>query len=150
MKQKNYVLGFLFDKKDAERVVLIKKDRGPSFNIGKLNGVGGKIEPHEVPIEAMIREFKEEAGIDIIDWKYFLKLKHIWEDKTEANIWVFKAFSEEGSEAAYTAESEEIGSYWLEDVLDEFNTMVHNLNWIIPLALDKEQTSGEIVLESSN
>ena len=37
-----YVTGFLFSP-DKKSVVLINKNR-PAFQVGKLNGVGGKIE----------------------------------------------------------------------------------------------------------
>lgn len=56
-----YVLGFAFADQD-EFVLLVRKTRGPSINIGKLNGVGGKVELGEDSMAAMIREFKEETG----------------------------------------------------------------------------------------
>lgn len=42
----NYVVGFAFDA-NRRHVVLIQKGRGPEELIGKLNGVGGKIEAGE-------------------------------------------------------------------------------------------------------
>jgi len=63
-----YVLGFAFSE-DLERVVLIEKNRGPACNIGKLNGIGGKIELGETSPDAMEREFLEETGVLI---PYFL------------------------------------------------------------------------------
>lgn len=64
-----YVLGFALASQ-KELVLLVKKQRGPSVNIGKWNGVGGKVEPGEKPLAAMIREFREETGADA-DWEYF-------------------------------------------------------------------------------
>lgn len=55
----SYCLGFAFNK---DYVVLIKKTR-PDHLKGKLNGIGGKVEKGELPIEAMVREFKEETGV---------------------------------------------------------------------------------------
>lgn len=61
--KKEYVLGFAFSK-DKNHVVLIEKLR-PEWQKGCFNGVGGKIEPiDKKPIYAMIREFKEETGVD--------------------------------------------------------------------------------------
>jgi 8-oxo-dGTP pyrophosphatase MutT (NUDIX family) len=57
-----YVLGFAFTP-SRKGVILIKKRR-PNWQAGKLNGPGGKIEAGETPEQAMIREFKEETGID--------------------------------------------------------------------------------------
>lgn len=60
---KRYVVGFLFD--DAmEKIIMIRKER-PAWQKGKLNGVGGKIEPFESAIEVIQREFKEETGVYI-------------------------------------------------------------------------------------
>lgn len=53
-----YVLGFAFN---FGRVLLLKK-QSPEWQRGRLNGVGGKIEAGETPIEAMVREFAEETG----------------------------------------------------------------------------------------
>ena len=58
-----YSVGFLFSN-DYSEVVLIRKNR-PARQENKLNGVGGHIEPGETPLEAMVREFHEEAGLVI-------------------------------------------------------------------------------------
>ena len=58
--KKTYVAGFLFSP-DRSRVLLIRKNR-PAWQAGKLNGLGGKIEPGETPPQAMRREFREEQG----------------------------------------------------------------------------------------
>ena len=65
---KGYALGFLFSE-DLKHVILIRKNR-PSYLEGKLNGVGGKIEPGESHKSAMIREFKEETGVQFEEWTY--------------------------------------------------------------------------------
>lgn len=57
-----YVCGFLFDL-DVDFVALIRKNRGPREMAGKLNGIGGKVEPGESIHDAMAREFEEETGL---------------------------------------------------------------------------------------
>lgn len=57
---KTYVLGFCFNAA-LNKVVLIRKNR-PQWQAGKLNGVGGHVEPWELPLGAMVREFREESG----------------------------------------------------------------------------------------
>ena len=49
--------------KDNKILLPIKK-RG--FGKGKNNGVGGKLEDGETELEAMIRETKEEIGVDVM------------------------------------------------------------------------------------
>jgi len=48
----------------ADNVLLAIKDK-PEWQRGKLNLVGGKIEPGESPSQAAIREVKEETGLDV-------------------------------------------------------------------------------------
>ena len=77
MITRNYVCGFLVDEA-WDQVVLVKKLR-PTWQAGKLNGVGGKIETIigekvESPLDAMIREFKEETGNVVVNWTYYCQL----------------------------------------------------------------------------
>ena len=63
----------------VEKVVaLIRKDRGPSFNIGKWNGIGGKVETGEGIRSCMSREFQEETGLLVAadEWYGFHLEKH--------------------------------------------------------------------------
>lgn len=72
---KEYVLGFAMTE-GLEDVLLITKNR-PDWQKGLLNGIGGKVEMFDVCLEdAMIREFREECGIetDRSDWKRFGKM----------------------------------------------------------------------------
>ena len=71
-----YVVGYCFDPY-FEHVVLIEKAR-PEWQAGKLNGVGGKIEPKETPRRAMVREFQEEAGVYIPAWQHIRTEKFNW------------------------------------------------------------------------
>ena len=67
-----YAAGFLIDR-DREQVVLLKKAK-PAWQAGRYNAVGGKIEVGETPVEAMKREFQEEAGVEIplSSWEEFV------------------------------------------------------------------------------
>lgn len=67
--QLEYVIGFMFSA-GMQLVLLIRKNR-PDWQAGRLNGIGGKIEPGEAPIDAMIREFKEETGLLYRSWLPF-------------------------------------------------------------------------------
>lgn len=73
MDNKNYVLGFAFND---YQVLLIEKQK-PAWQKGLYNGLGGHIEKDETPIAAMVREFKEECGIDTneSDWELYAEMK---------------------------------------------------------------------------
>lgn len=65
----SYVVGIIFDEL-IDKVLLIRKNR-PDWQVGKLNGVGGKIEQDETPNDAMVRECYEECGLLIDNWVLF-------------------------------------------------------------------------------
>jgi 8-oxo-dGTP diphosphatase len=65
-----HTLGFLFDP-TYEHVALIRKNR-PAWAFGLLNGIGGKVDSLDMGIaDTMYREFKEETGVEVTDWKQF-------------------------------------------------------------------------------
>lgn len=72
---RKYVLGFALHT-DHEQILLIRKSR-PAWQRGLINGVGGKIKPAELACDAMVREFKEETGLDtdLEAWTYFATLE---------------------------------------------------------------------------
>lgn len=53
---------------DGAAVLLLEKGR-PAALKGKWIGIGGHIEPGETPHEAIVRESKEEADIDVPKWE---------------------------------------------------------------------------------
>lgn len=127
----SYVLGFLFSP-DREEVLLIEKTK-PPFLAGKLNGVGGKIEPGETAKEAMVREFEEEVGIKTtkIDWEYRLAMH-----APTYSIQVFRGFGNLHAAQQMEEEKPTIGNvHWLTHI-----KIVPNLAWIIPLLLDSTLT----------
>lgn len=60
---RRYTVTFLFSP-EFELVWLITKQK-PDWQKGCLNGIGGKIEDNESPIQCAVRELKEESGITI-------------------------------------------------------------------------------------
>src|SRR5215208_5596620 len=103
-----YACGFLFSP-DRQRVLLIRKRR-PAWQAGKLNGVGGKIERDESPAEAMRREFREEAGLDVRDWQEVLTLSG-GDDAGSGVAWrghFFRAFGDIDTTQAMTDETLEL------------------------------------------
>lgn len=66
MSKIRYCLGFVYAQ---DGTVLLREHQ----RLGGLNGFGGKIEAGESPVQAMVREFREEAGIETTkeDWVSF-------------------------------------------------------------------------------
>lgn len=132
---KEYVCGFYFDHL-LKQVVLIWKNKA-AWQAGKLNGVGGKIEPGESPSEAMRREFKEEAGIDHPIWDRVVNIA--------GADWKVHFFSAVGKanefEYVATMEDEEVAKIEI-DRLHDFD-YIPNLEWLIPLALQKIEYPSE-------
>lgn len=126
------VLGFAFNSMGAiTQVALIKKNR-PREQKDKFNGIGGKIERTETPIQAVVREFKEEAGIEteFDDWEHYATL--YWK---KIRIFVFcgRIF---GFEDIKTQEDEEIVKFGVANVQYRFD-LVGGVSWLIPMAIDK-------------
>lgn len=128
-----YVLGFAFD--GMGRVLLIRKTR-PEWQRGFLNGVGGKIEPGESELVAMVREFEEETTIETnpLDWRHFVTLSG-----PDFEVVCFRSIlpSEMLEDAMGEEEVPEIVlSTWLHTV-----RTIANVRWLVPMAESFE--SGE-------
>lgn len=126
-----YVAGFAFSL-DGEWVLLIQKER-PTWQKGRYNGVGGKIEQGETPVQAMVREFKEETDLDTTD-KQWIPLIRIANTNGEWEVYFFFAHLP-GLEAARQTTDEALvitaSSYVANNPV-----VLPNLRWLIPMALD--------------
>lgn len=135
---KRYVLGFMFSE-NKEDVLLIKKLR-PEWQKGKINGIGGKVEDSDNSDSnlAIVREFKEETGIEtnFDDWEDFATMSCF--DPT--NYWtcdILTIFSDKIYDFKKVEEEEPVilkvkDAMFSDDVLP-------NLKWILPLCLDPER-----------
>ncbi len=138
-----WVLGFVFSSSFSD-VLLLRKNRGPAFNIGRLNGIGGKIEADEDAITAMQREGREESGIEShIDWRPVCIIH------TEGgDVHVFTAVS--NSIYGFSQKENELLGIYNVSKPTEMNYLNHkpaeNLRWLIPMSLnilqDREGAKG--------
>ncbi|MEN6357160.1 MAG: NUDIX domain-containing protein [Armatimonadota bacterium] len=126
----HFVDGFLFDD-EGTNVLLIRKVR-PQWQAGLLNGIGGKIEDGERPIEAMCREFQEETGVTFDQWEYTIR-----HDGPDWTVFYYRAHSTEAvsavlSQVTYpTDEMPELCSVM------SLEQCVRNIKWAIPLSNDR-------------
>lgn len=141
---KDYVLGFAFSRDKCD-MVLIEKTK-PEWQKGKLNGIGGKVEPEDQsPLHAMIREFKEETGVDTFEtigdntngWDHYATM--IFNNDITGQpcrVYVFRMFSNVIYQCK-TVEEELIFRCAVDTILTKKKIM-HNLPLLIPLALSEE------------
>lgn len=132
-----YVVGFLFSLDctcgtSCARVALIRKNR-PKWQEGLWNGIGGKLEPNELCIDAMRREFREEAGLSITNWQLFMV-----QDSPQEIIHFYVAIVDQKTlRSVKTATDEEVGVFHLDTACDtgtnEFKA-VPNLKWELHMA----------------
>lgn len=122
-----YVAGFAFSA-DARRVALIRKSK-PAWQAGLLNAIGGKVEPGEREIDAMVREFAEETGVATRpgDWDPVVTLKG-----EGFEVAFFRSFAVDLG-ALRSMESEHVEVH---AALPVPRDTIPNLHWLIPLSLD--------------
>jgi len=140
-----YVVGFAFNS-DGDKVILIEKQK-PNWQKGKLNGTGGLIEDIDMDethnpslnIEpcylAMAREFKEEAGIETsyFHWDQFCVLT----DGRGWKVYFLRThLLDPLFDLARTTTKEKIVKIKVKELNQ--HKIIPNLEWLIPLALDKD------------
>ena len=126
-----YVVGLLFDG-PKDFVALARKNR-PAWQVGLLNGPGGKMKPGEEVRDAQSREFQEEAGVLIppAAWCYFATLNCDNGDRVH-----FLTVTRNCNIQSMT--DEPVAWYSVKGVRDDL-PVVGNLRWLIPLALDQDR-----------
>jgi 8-oxo-dGTP pyrophosphatase MutT (NUDIX family) len=106
---------------------------------GLYNGIGGKVEDCEEPIEAMVREFREETGALITSWKPFCTLLHSAEisQSSPAGPWTVHFFKAT-QVATLQSSTDEMVKWWNAQVIANRlnNYFVPNLHWLVPMALE--------------
>ena len=124
MKQQ-LVVGFLFSS-DQKRIVVIHKNR-PEHLAGRVIVPGGKVEPGESPLQALIREWKEETDVQINRWTEFLL-----HQTPELDIFGFMHFSTARVNRCKTITDELIE---VVEVAKLPSNMLPNARWMIHMAL---------------
>jgi 8-oxo-dGTP diphosphatase len=129
------VIGFLFD--GSGNVLLIKKNH-PAWQNGRLNGIGGKIEKGETPLQAMVREFKEEAGAAVTSWRQFCVM-------TGDSYRLYLFTSKEKTHINPGTDEGEIAWYPCDKLPDN---LLPNMRFLIPMANYKFDITATVVHKS--
>lgn len=102
------------------QVLLAMKKRG--FGAGKWNGPGGKANPGETPVEALVREVQEEIGVSVRSPDERGVIEFIYADKPEwtTRCRIFSSVAFDGE----PVESEEMRPQWF-----ALNTIPYHEMW---------------------
>lgn len=138
MRKTRYVVGFIVNEA-RDTVLLIRKNR-PEWQAGLLNGIGGKIERGELEINAMMREAKEEAGVDAAAWRHFAMLHN-----RQCSVHCFVAIGDAPFVKAETRGDEPIVRMPLRSL--RTCDVIPNLRWLLPMALDEDTLFATVEIE---
>jgi 8-oxo-dGTP diphosphatase len=74
------------------RILIAERPAGKHM-AGRWEFPGGKVAPGESEADALVRELKEELGVDVTDCCPLMRLKHSYEDRdVELSLWVVESF----------------------------------------------------------
>ena len=128
------VAGFAYDLANG-KVILIRKNR-PAWMAGQLNGIGGKVKANESAIDAMVREWFEETGLETKaeEWSLF----HYEVRRDGPELFFFCASLPGASALVQSATDEEVVCLDLaawDSGAARIIPMVYNLIFLIPMGL---------------
>lgn len=127
----------------GDEICLAMKKRG--FGAGKLNGVGGKVQPGEAIEAAAVREAKEEVGV-VIDPADIVKvgaLHFAFEKKPEWEIQCHVFFARQW--AGEPQESEEMAPEWCARNAIPFERMWVDDKYWLPAVLRGDYVQGDFL-----
>lgn len=78
-------------KRDHQTLMLHRVTKINDIHAGKWNGLGGKLEPGELPEQCVIREVREESGLEIRAPRYHGLLIFADFKAEDWYVWVFSA-----------------------------------------------------------
>jgi len=93
-------------RKDNNLLMGLKKLR---WGAGNYNGFGGKLEPGETLEECIVREVKEESGLNLLKFEKRGVMSFEWDDNIN-EVHIFEGISWSGE----PIETEEMAPIWLE------------------------------------
>jgi 8-oxo-dGTP diphosphatase len=123
------------------QVLLIEKKRG--LGAGKINGPGGKIDPGETPLQAIIRETQEELVITPHDPVKLGELRFSMSDCPDILCHVYRSHAFTGT----PTETDEAVPCWTAlDAIPYQNMWEDDRHWL-PLVLEQRTFRGSFIFE---
>ncbi|SRR6266576_1705448 len=128
---KSMVAGFLFV--NGAGVLLVEKRR-PTWQAGLLNGIGGVMKDGETPLYAMVREFRKETGYaEGLEWRHYAT--EIEPFGATVHFFTAGIWHMHSSWPSFNGVGERLHFVHPEEIYRR--RVVGNLQWLVPLALDK-------------
>jgi 8-oxo-dGTP diphosphatase len=126
---------------EGERILLIHKKRG--LGHGKVNGPGGRLEDGESPLEAAVRETREEVGLSIGEAREVALLQFAFTDGYSLEATVFLSSSYSGT----PVETDEARPFWVRRSEIPYDRMwADDILWL-PRVLDGEYVRGQFLFD---
>lgn len=125
-----YTLAFLFST-TWDGVLLIEKAKKPVQHIGKYNGIGGKVEEGETYSRAIVREIKEESGLDVANVDSFATI-----GGADWTCECFKGVAEFNRGLMYAGDEGRVLGIAIDEILKI--PTVSNVPWLIFMAIDND------------
>lgn len=123
------------------RILLIEKKRG--LGAGKINGPGGKIDPGETPLQAVIRECQEELCITPHAPR---KLGELWFSMSEVPDILCHIYRADGFDGTPT-ETDEAAPVWTDLAEIPYPRMWEDDRHWLPLVIAETTFLGKFVFE---
>ncbi len=128
---------------EGHRILLIHKKRG--LGAGTINGPGGRIEPGETPVEAAVRETREELGIHPHAPEHAGVLHFQFIDGLSIHVEVFRSPGYTGTER----ETDEAVPLWTPVDQIPYDRMWEDDRYWIPLLLEGTFFKGFFTFDGS-
>ena len=139
---KRYVIGFAFTPNRLQVALILREwaTEESSWQLGKMNGLGGKIKPGEILSDAMEREFGEESGVTIPAerWQY----RGVYLKADEWKVFVFTVFDDLVYGVRTNSEEGKVQLVGVPNL--SYLPVVANVRWLVPMLLNKDLKSFEM------
>ena len=130
----------MFIVRDGQ-ILLIEKKRG--LGAGKINGPGGKIDPGETPLQAVIRETQEELMITPLELRKIGELRFVMSMCPDILCHVYRADSFEGT----PTETDEAAPVWTALDAIPYDRMWEDDRHWLPLLIEDKTFIGNFIFE---